>query len=266
MKIRKGAQGLETLLETRNLSISFGEQEVIRDVNFKAPKGKFLSIIGPNGAGKTTLFNLLSGQLAPTKGEIYFKGQNITNLSVAERARMGMGRSFQLTNIFPELTVLENVRLAVQSQRKDFYSILPKPAKYRKQLEEARRLLDMVFLKEKEDYLAINLTHGEKRKLEIAMLLALKPNLLLLDEPTAGISVEEVPAILEVIENIKKDSENTIVLIEHKIEMVLALSDYLVVLFNGELLAEGEPGVIMQDERVQNAYLGGLSHAASGKS
>ncbi len=253
-------------METRNLSISFGEQEVIRDVNFKAPKGKFLSIIGPNGAGKTTLFNLLSGQLAPTKGEIYFKGQNITNLSVAERARMGMGRSFQLTNIFPELTVLENVRLAVQSQRKDFYSILPKPAKYRKQLEEARRLLDMVFLKEKEDYLAINLTHGEKRKLEIAMLLALKPNLLLLDEPTAGISVEEVPAILEVIENIKKDSENTIVLIEHKIEMVLALSDYLVVLFNGELLAEGEPGVIMQDERVQNAYLGGLSHAASGKS
>jgi branched-chain amino acid transport system ATP-binding protein len=257
---------LEALLETRNLSISFGEQEVIRDVNFKAPKGKFLSIIGPNGAGKTTLFNLLSGQLAPTKGEIYFKGQNITNLSAAERARMGMGRSFQLTNIFPELTVLENVRLAVQSQRKDFYSILPKPAKYRKQLEEARRLLDMVFLKEKEDYLAINLTHGEKRKLEIAMLLALKPNLLLLDEPTAGISVEEVPAILEVIENIKKDSENTIVLIEHKIEMVLALSDYLVVLFNGELLAEGEPGVIMQDERVQNAYLGGLSRAASGKS
>jgi branched-chain amino acid transport system ATP-binding protein len=257
---------LEALLETRNLSISFGEQEVIRDVNFKAPKGKFLSIIGPNGAGKTTLFNLLSGQLAPTKGEIYFKGQNITNLSVAERARMGIGRSFQLTNIFPELTVLENVRLAVQSQRKDFYSILPKPAKYRKQLEEARRLLDMVFLKKKEDYLAINLTHGEKRKLEIAMLLALKPNLLLLDEPTAGISVEEVPAILEVIENIKKDSENTIVLIEHKIEMVLALSDYLVVLFNGELLAEGEPGVIMQDERVQNAYLGGLSHAASGKS
>lgn len=253
-------------METRNLSISFGEQEVIRDVNFKAPKGKFLSIIGPNGAGKTTLFNLLSGQLAPTKGEIYFKGQNITNLSAAERARMGMGRSFQLTNIFPELTVLENVRLAVQSQRKDFYSILPKPAKYRKQLEEARRLLDMVFLKEKEDYLAINLTHGEKRKLEIAMLLALKPNLLLLDEPTAGISVEEVPAILEVIENIKKDSENTIVLIEHKIEMVLALSDYLVVLFNGELLAEGEPGVIMQDERVQNAYLGGLSRAASGKS
>lgn len=257
---------MDALLETRNLSISFGEQEVIRDVNFKVPKGKFLSIIGPNGAGKTSLFNLLSGQLSPTKGEIYFKGQNITNLSAAERARMGMGRSFQLTNIFPELTVLENVRLAVQSQRKDFYSILPKPAKYRKQLEEARRLLDMVFLKEKEDYLAINLTHGEKRKLEIAMLLALKPNLLLLDEPTAGISVEEVPVILEVIENIKKDSENTIVLIEHKIEMVLALSDYLVVIFNGELLVEGEPGVIMQDERVQNAYLGGLSHAASGKS
>lgn len=257
---------MDALLETRNLSISFGEQEVIRDVNFKVSKGKFLSIIGPNGAGKTTLFNLLSGQLSPTKGEIYFKGQNITNLSAAERARMGMGRSFQLTNIFPELTVLENVRLAVQSQRKDFYSILPKPAKYRKQLEEARRLLDMVFLKEKEDYLAINLTHGEKRKLEIAMLLALKPNLLLLDEPTAGISVEEVPVILEVIENIKKDSENTIVLIEHKIEMVLALSDYLVVIFNGELLVEGEPGVIMQDERVQNAYLGGLSHAASGKS
>ncbi|AST90895.1 MULTISPECIES: ABC transporter ATP-binding protein [Sutcliffiella] len=254
---------MEHILETKQLSVSFGEHHVIQKVNFNVPKGKFISIIGPNGAGKTTLFNLLSGQIPPTEGEIHFKNNNITKLSIAERTRLGMGRSFQQTNIFPELTVLENVRMAVQSTAKDLYSLFPMPAKLRAQQEEAKKLLETVFLQDKSEFLAANLAHGEKRKLEIAMLLALKPELLLLDEPTAGISVEEVPAILKVIENIKSDDKNTIVLIEHKMEMVLHLSDYLVVLFNGELLAEGEPEKIMDDERVQSAYLGGFFHADS---
>lgn len=249
---------MEQLLETRNLSISFGEHHVIKDVNLTIPKGKLISIIGPNGAGKTTLFNLLSGQLSPTKGEIYFKGRNITKLSVSERTRLGIGRSFQLTNIFPQLTVLENVRLSVQSLTKDYYSFFPNLARFNKQTEEARSLLEAVLLHEKEKVLAKDLAHGEKRKLELAMLLALKTDVLLLDEPTAGISVEEVPAILQVIENIKKNSENTIVLIEHKMDMVVHLSDHLVVLFHGELLAEGLPEEMMKDERVQTAYLGGL--------
>ncbi|HDX9577233.1 TPA: ABC transporter ATP-binding protein [Bacillus pseudomycoides] len=249
---------MEKLLETRNLSVSFGEHHVIKDVNLTIPKGKFISIIGPNGAGKTTLFNLLSGQLAPTKGEVYLKGRDITKLSIPERTRLGMGRSFQLTNIFLELTVLENVRLGVQSYSKDYYHFFPRSSQYKQQQEEARHLLESVMLNEKENVLAKDLAHGEKRKLELAMLLALKTELLLLDEPTAGISIEEVPAILQVIENIKADHEKTIVLIEHKMDMVLHLSDHLVVLFQGELLAEGLPEEIMKDERVQTAYLGGL--------
>ena len=249
---------MEKLLETRNLSVSFGEHHVIKDVNLIIQKGKFISIIGPNGAGKTTLFNLLSGQLSPTKGGIYFKERDITKLSIPDRTRLGMGRSFQLTNIFPELTVLENIRLGVQSYEKDYYRFFPRQAQYKQQQEEARHLLEAVLLNEKEDVLAKDLAHGEKRKLELAMLLALKTDLLLLDEPTAGISIEEVPAILQVIENIKTDCEKTIVLIEHKMDMVLHLSDHLIVLFQGELLAEGLPGEIMKDERVQTAYLGGL--------
>ncbi|MDM5154486.1 ABC transporter ATP-binding protein [Bacillus sp. DX1.1] len=249
---------MEKLLETRDLCVSFGEHHVIRGVNLTIQKGKLISIIGPNGAGKTTLFNLLSGQLSPTKGEIYFKERDITKLSIPDRTRLGIGRSFQLTNIFPELTVLENVRLGVQSYAKDYYSFFPKPSQYKRQQEEARHLLEVVLLNDKEEVLAKDLAHGEKRKLELAMLLALKTDVLLLDEPTAGISIEEVPAILQVIENIKNNSENTIVLIEHKMDMVLHLSDHLVVLFHGELLAEGLPEEIMKDQRVQTAYLGGL--------
>ncbi|WP_075981832.1 ABC transporter ATP-binding protein [Bacillus massilinigeriensis] len=253
------------LLECRNLSITFGEHCVIQNLNFNVPKGSFVSIIGPNGAGKTTLFNLLSGELSPTKGDIYFKNQNITKFSVPNRTRLGIGRSFQLTNVFPDLTVLENVRLAIQSVYNDYYSFFTRPSHYRKQQEEAKEYLKTVLLQGKEDILAKNLAHGEKRKLEIAMILALKPDLLLLDEPTAGISLEEAPAILQVIENIKEEKNKTIVLIEHKMEMVLHLSDSLVVLFHGELLAEGEPSVIINDELVQSAYLGGL-HSDSIKS
>ena len=249
---------MEPILETKNLSVSFGEHDVIKDVTLKIERGRLISIIGPNGAGKTTLFNLLSGQISPTKGDIYFKNENITKLSVPLRARRGIGRSFQLTNIFPELTVLENIRLAIQSSSNDYYTILPRLSSRSRQQEEAKAFMKKCMLSGKEEVLAQDLAHGEKRKLELAMLLALKTELLLLDEPTAGISIEEVPAILEVIENIKKEGLYTIILIEHKMEMVMHLSDTLVVLFNGELLASGNPQEIIKDQRVQTAYLGGL--------
>lgn len=254
---------MEGLLETKELCISFGEHHVIQNLNLKIPTGKFVSIIGPNGAGKTTLFNLLSGQLTPTKGEIFFKGKDITKLSPASRTRLGIGRSFQLTNIFPELSVLENVRIAIQSADKDYYSIFPRRSKFRSQVNKALEILKDVFLLDKKDVLAKNLAHGEKRKLEIAMILALQPELILLDEPTAGISIEEVPALLNVIENIKKDPNNTVILIEHKMDMVLHLSDYLIVLINGQFLAEGKPEEIMRNEHVQRAYLGGMPHVKS---
>ncbi|MDQ0859608.1 ABC transporter ATP-binding protein [Bacillus sp. V2I10] len=256
---------MEKILETKNLSVSFGEHDVIKDVNLEIQRGKLISIIGPNGAGKTTLFNLLSGQITPTKGEIYFKNENVTRLSVPLKARRGIGRSFQLTNIFPELTVLENIRLAIQSSNKDFYSIFPRFSFMARQQHEAKAVMKKCMLKGKGNVLAQDLAHGEKRKLELAMLLALKTELLLLDEPTAGISIEEIPAILEVIENIKREGTHTIILIEHKMEMVMLLSDQLVVLFNGELLASGNPEEIIKDQRVQTAYLGGL-HSESIKS
>lgn len=254
---------MESILETSDLTIAFGGHVAVNGVNLQVQANRFKSIIGPNGAGKTTFFNLLSGQLKPTKGKVLFKGTDITHLSPTHRTRMGIGRSFQITNVFPNLTVLENVRLAVQSQAGVRYQIFAHFKKYLQFEEKAERLLETVLLHNKKDALAKNLAHGEKRKLEIAMLLALETEVLLLDEPTAGMSLEEVPAILEVIRGIKEEGNRTIVLIEHKMDLVLNLSDSLTVLFNGKLLADGSPEEIMQNELVQSAYLGGLHDDAS---
>ncbi|MGN7456841.1 ABC transporter ATP-binding protein [Paenibacillus pasadenensis] len=245
------------ILETDRLTVAFGGHAAVREVSLAVTDRSFLSIIGPNGAGKTTLFNLLSGQLKPTSGRITYKGMDITGLPSYERTRRGIGRSFQLTHVFPRLSVLENIRLAVQSRagvRYDFFSSL---RRHRKFEAEAESLLELMRLTGKRNSPAIQLAHGEKRKLEIAMLLALDSDLLLLDEPTAGISLEEVPAILEVIRDVKRQGSRTIVLIEHKMEMVLDLSDEIAVLYQGELLAHGTPAAIMGNETVQSAYLGG---------
>jgi branched-chain amino acid transport system ATP-binding protein len=246
------------ILETKDLTIKFGGHTAVDNVSFSVPEKKFKSIIGPNGAGKTTLFNLLSGQLKPTSGDVFLKGKKVTKLSPTKRARLGIGRSFQITNVFPNLTVLENVRLAVQSKRGIRYIMHRDKNGFGDIMDEAHRLLELVMLKKKADFLAVNLAHGEKRKLEIAMLLALDTEILLLDEPTAGMSLEEVPAILEVIRNIKEQRNKTIVLIEHKMDMIMDLSDSIMVLFNGRLLADDHPKEIMKNEQVQSAYLGGL--------
>lgn len=246
------------ILETKDLTIKFGGHTAVDNVSFSVPEKKFKSIIGPNGAGKTTLFNLLSGQLRPTSGDVFLKGKKVTKLSPTKRARLGIGRSFQITNVFPNLTVLENVRLAVQSKRGIRYIMHRDKNGFGDIIYEAHRLLELVMLTKKADFLAVNLAHGEKRKLEIAMLLALDTEILLLDEPTAGMSLEEVPAILDVIRNIKEQGSKTIVLIEHKMDMIMDLSDSIMVLFNGRLLADDHPKEIMKNEQVQSAYLGGL--------
>ncbi|MFD1037125.1 ABC transporter ATP-binding protein [Virgibacillus byunsanensis] len=248
---------MTAILETKDLTIAFGGHIAVDSVSVQIPEKMFTSIIGPNGAGKTTFFNLLSGQLTPTKGSIYFKGNDITKVSTTERTRLGIGRSFQITNVFPNLTVLENVRLAVQSEAKVRYQMIAHFLHYKQFQNKAYELLEKVFLEEKKNHLAVNLSHGEKRKLEIAMLLALDTEVLLLDEPTAGMSLEEVPAIIEVIKNIKEQKERTIVLIEHKMNMIMDMSDEVLVLFNGELLARGTPNEIIENEAVQSAYLGG---------
>ncbi|CAG9607358.1 Arginine transport ATP-binding protein ArtM [Pseudoneobacillus rhizosphaerae] len=249
---------MTTLIETKDLTITFGGHIAVDGVTIAVPKNHFKSIIGPNGAGKTTFFNLLSGQLSPSKGSILFNGKDITKFTPTKRTREGIGRSFQITNVFPNLTVLENVRLAVQSQRGLRYTMFSHFKKYKDFETKSIDWLKLVLLDEKKDSLAKNLAHGEKRKLEIAMLLALETEVLLLDEPTAGMSLEEVPAILEVIKKIKEQGNRTIILIEHKMDMILDLSDSVMVLFNGRLLADGTPNEIMQNELVQSAYLGGL--------
>lgn len=258
----RGGSPVQAILETRNLSIAFGGHVAVNNVSVKISEKKFTSIIGPNGAGKTTFFNLLSGQLSPTKGSIYFKDKDITKMKTTDRTRLGIGRSFQITNVFPNLTVLENVRLAIQSREKVRYHMLAHFLHYKKFEEEAHTILKKVYLDDKQASLAINLAHGEKRKLEIAMLLALDTELLLLDEPTAGMSLEEVPAIMEVINEIKAEGDRTIVLIEHKMDMIMGMSEEVLVLYHGELIAQGSPQEIVENETVQSAYLGGSYNEA----
>lgn len=247
---------MNALIETKDLTITFGGHTAVDRVDMIVRKNEFKSIIGPNGAGKTTLFNLLSGQLTPTEGKIIFNGKDITKSSPMKRTRLGIGRSFQITNVFPNLTVLENVRLSVQAQEGIYYQMFSHYKKYKAFEERAAEWLQLVLLHNKMDTIAANLAHGEKRKLEIAMLLALNTDALLLDEPTAGMSLEEVPAILDVINRIKEQGDRTILLIEHKMDMIMDLSDSIMVLMNGKLLADGTPEEIIKNETVQAAYLG----------
>ena len=245
------------IIETKDLTIRFGGHVAVDHVDFQMAPFTLKSIIGPNGAGKTTFFNMLTGQYKPTEGQVLLHGRDITALSTAERTRLGMGRSFQLTNIFPMLTVLENVRIAVQSREGFGLNFWRSYLSYGEAEDEAYAILEDVLLNEKYNATSAALTHGEKRKLEIAILLALKSDILFLDEPTAGMSLEEVPAILELLHKIKETRRRTLLLVEHKMDMILSLSDTIMVLQEGKLIADGEPDEIYRSKAVQEAYLGG---------
>jgi branched-chain amino acid transport system ATP-binding protein len=247
----------EPIIETKDLTIRFGGHVAVDHVSITVEPFALKSIIGPNGAGKTTLFNLMTGQYRPTKGKIVLKGKDITPLGVAERARLGIGRSFQLTNIFPILSVLENVRVAIQAREGLDLNFWRHYLHFSSFEDEAYEILKDVLLDDKWPEPASNLTHGEQRKLEIAILLSLKPEILFLDEPTAGMGQEEVPAILEILEKLKNSRDRTILLVEHKIDMIMFLSDTIAVLQDGRLIADGNPEEIYRSEVVQAAYLGG---------
>ncbi|MBT3386919.1 MAG: ABC transporter ATP-binding protein [Desulfobacula sp.] len=245
------------IIETRDLTIRFGGHIAVNELNLKIETNKVKAIIGPNGAGKTTFFNLITGAYKASKGHVYLNGEDITALDPADRCKKGIGRSFQLTNIFPTLTCLENVRLAIQARENigmDFWNHFHK---YPELEDEAYEILKQVLMDSKWANEANALSHGEQRKLEIAMLLALGSDVLMLDEPTAGMSIEEVPAILDVIKEIKALGDKTIVLVEHKFDMIMAISDTIAVLQEGRLIANDVPDKVRNNEQVMAAYLGG---------
>jgi branched-chain amino acid transport system ATP-binding protein len=246
------------ILETQNLRKDFGGLTAVSSVNLKVKACTLHSIIGPNGAGKTTLFNLLSGNLKPTEGKVIYKGRDITNLPAHRTAHLGIGRSFQITNIFPTLTVLENVRLAAQAVGKDSYKFWRHYRSYTDYEERARQAIQQVGLSDEINLSAQALPHGGKRKLEMAIILASDPELLLLDEPTAGMAREEIPILMDTIEQVRSQGDKTIMLVEHKMDLVMNVSDWITVMHQGQVLAEGTPGEIAANETVQAAYLGEL--------
>jgi branched-chain amino acid transport system ATP-binding protein len=244
------------VLETHDLTIRFGGHAAVHAVSCAFRPGTLTAIVGPNGAGKTTYFNLISGQLRATSGTVSLYGEDITALAAPARAKRGIGRAFQLTNLFPRLTVLENVRLALQARAglgKDLWSMWGRHVEL---IERAEHVLRRVALADKRELAAAALAHGDQRKLEVAILLALEPDVFMFDEPTAGMSVDEVPVILELIEHIKAQGDKTVLLVEHKMDVVRSLADRIVVLHQGELVADGAPEEVIASPIVQQAYLG----------
>jgi branched-chain amino acid transport system ATP-binding protein len=241
------------LLRTEDLTRAFGSLVAVDRVSVSVRRGELRSIIGPNGAGKTTFFRLIAGEMGPTAGLIWLDGRDITGLPQHAVARLGVAKSYQITNVFPHLSVLENVRVAVQGYRRayDFWS---RADRLRDVRDRARELLATVGLGTKGELLAAHLSHGEKRHLELAIALASDPALLLLDEPTAGMSPEETDATMRLIRELA--AGRTVVLVEHKMRVVMNISDCITVLHQGQVLAEGSPDEIRANTAVQRTYLG----------
>jgi len=244
------------LLATRDLTVRFGGHVAVNGVTAEFFPGTLTAIVGPNGAGKTTYFNLVSGQLPATSGQVFVAGRDITRFGAARRTHLGIGRAFQLTNLFPHLTVGENVRLAVQGRAGIGLSMLSLWSSHRDILARADHYLERVALMARRDALVGTLPHGDQRKLEVAILLALEPSILMFDEPTAGMSVDEAPVVLDLIAGIKQEGGKAVLLVEHKMDVVRALADRILVLHNGALVADGKPAEVMQSKIVQEAYLG----------
>ncbi|HEY0957620.1 MAG TPA: ABC transporter ATP-binding protein [Roseateles sp.] len=244
------------MLETRNLTIRFGGHVAVDSVSCAFQPGTLTAIVGPNGAGKTTYFNLISGQLPASSGEVWLDGENLSSLSAPLRTRRGLGRAFQLTQLFAHLTVQENVRLAVQARHRKGLKLLSTWLSHRELIAEARSILERVRLASRADDLAASLPHGDQRKLEVAMLIALDPKVYLFDEPTAGMSVDEVPVVLDLIRALKAEKRHTLLLVEHKMDVVRELADRIIVLHQGKLVADGDPATVIASPIVQEAYLG----------
>ena len=248
----------DIILESRNVRKEFGGLVAVADVSVKVKARTLHSIIGPNGAGKTTFFNVLSGYLEATSGQVIYKGRDITRLPMHRTAHLGIGRSFQITNIFPNLSVLENIRLASQAVGRDSFRMFRSHKRFDAYMNRAREVAEQVGLEGRIHQLASELPHGDQRKLELGMILAPDPEVLLLDEPTAGMAAEQVPELMALIQQIQHEGAKTVMLVEHNMNVVMNVSDTITVMHLGEVLAEGTPAEITANETVQQAYLGGL--------
>lgn len=242
------------VLAAHDLGWTVGGAVILTGVTLDVAPGELLGVIGPNGAGKSTMLHLLSGVRRPSAGRVELAGRDVTRASVAARARHGLGRTFQTSSLFAGLPARENVRLAVQSARSRPLSLL-RGAQGRAELAEADALLERVRMGHRADVLAGGLSHGDKRKLEIALALARRPSVLLLDEPMAGVSAEDVPALVELVGGLR-DAGVGVCMVEHHMEVVLGLADRIAVLHHGRLLAVGSPDEVTADATVQQAYLG----------
>ena len=251
------AADTSVILRTTGVSKSFGKFLALNSITAEFERGVITSIIGPNGAGKSTYFNLLSGAFAPSRGRVEFEGRDVTNLPQHRFAHLGIAKSFQITNIFPQLTVRENVRVGLQAFVSR-YDIWRPRASLPGLIERADALLAMVGLQDRRERWARDLAHGEQRALEIGMALAADPKLLLLDEPTAGMSPEETRVMMDLI--VKLAGERTVILVEHKMKLVMGISQRVMVLHHGELLAQGTPAEVRQNDQVKRVYLGQREH------
>ncbi len=252
MKESKGS-----ILETKNLTKKFGGLVAVNNVSVGIERGICKGLIGPNGAGKTTFFNLVCGILKPTSGKVFLKGEDISGLPPHKISRRGLSRSYQVTNIFTRLPVLENIRIAVQSRGKDNFNFYSNAECFKEYKRRTLKILEMVGLKRRAYYIADFLTHGDQRKLEIGMALATEPEILLLDEPTAGVSIEEMSDVTNIIERIKQTRKITILLVEHKIDVIMDVCDSVFVMHQGSIIADGTPEEITNNKLVQTVYLGG---------
>nr|WP_028326046.1 ABC transporter ATP-binding protein [Desulfatirhabdium butyrativorans] len=249
------------ILEVRNITRNFGKFQAIGGVSLRVPQGRLSALIGPNGAGKTTFYNVISGKYRPTTGTVHFDGRDVTGLAPHRLVARGMLRSFQITNVFPELTVLENVLVPLVVHHRASFAFLKSLARRSDWVEEAESILDRVGLREMRHRVVSTLAYGDKRLIEIALVLARKPKLVLLDEPTAGMNPEETDRMIHLIRELADQSGTTFFITEHDMKVVFSVAQQIYVLHQGTLLAEGAPDEIRSNDQVKQAYLGGSLYA-----
>ncbi len=251
----------QAILKVEGLGHRFGDFRVFDNINLEVKKGGITALIGPNGAGKTTFYNLVSGMFKPTEGKIFFKGTDITGLDAHQIVDLGLARSFQITNIFPELTVLENILIPLIMHTKKAFSFLRALKKEVHLQNKAREVLSTLGLEEFANKKASELAYGDKRLIEIGIVLAREPEMILLDEPTAGMNPAETEKMIQMINHLASTLETTFFITEHDMNVVFSVSSYIYVLHQGRLLAQGTPEQIRENDKVKEAYLGGGAHA-----